>query len=82
MLSQYDQPDKLTLDHIIPRHLGGTGRTTEHSNVVLCCLVCNQAKGGRTATEAMALGLIPHSDRAIEAEAIAFKELGSSVTFN
>jgi len=79
VLSHYDQPDKLTLDHVIPRALGGTGENTDHDNVVLCCLACNHAKGGRTPREAMALGLLPHSDRAIETEQRAITALGSSV---
>lgn len=38
----------LTIDHIIPRHLGG-----EHiwTNVVAACSVCNHRKGGRTLSE-------------------------------
>ncbi len=39
----------LTIDHIIPRHMGG-----EHvwSNVVTACSACNHHKGGRTLAEA------------------------------
>lgn len=39
----------LTIDHVVPRHLGG-----EHSwtNVVAACSVCNHRKGGRTLEEA------------------------------
>ena len=39
----------LTLDHVIPRHMGGT-----HSweNVVTACRSCNQRKAGRTLAEA------------------------------
>ena len=39
----------LTVDHVVPRHLGG-----EHkwSNVVAACSHCNHHKGGRTADEA------------------------------
>jgi 5-methylcytosine-specific restriction endonuclease McrA len=38
----------LTIDHVIPRHLGG-----EHSwtNVVTACASCNHQKGGRRLTE-------------------------------
>lgn len=38
----------LTIDHVIPRHLGG-----EHiwTNVVAACSVCNHRKGGRTLVE-------------------------------
>ena len=39
----------LTVDHIIPRHLGGT-QTWE--NVVTACAECNHMKGGRTLQEA------------------------------
>jgi 5-methylcytosine-specific restriction endonuclease McrA len=40
---------ELTLDHVIPRHLGG-----EHSwdNVVSACKACNYRKAGRTPKEA------------------------------
>jgi len=39
----------LTLDHVIPRRLGGT-----HSwnNLVTACAYCNHKKGGRTASQA------------------------------
>ena len=79
VLSRYDQPDKLTLDHIIPKALGGTGHSASDPNVALACLSCNHAKANRTASEAMALGLIPTTDRAIAAEHAALKHLGSSV---
>lgn len=39
----------LTVDHIIPRHLGGR-QTWE--NVVTACAECNHIKGGRTLQEA------------------------------
>lgn len=44
---RHDVP--LTIDHVIPRHLGG-----EHSwtNVVAACPLCNHRKGGRTLEEA------------------------------
>lgn len=40
---------ELTVDHVIPRHLGG-----DHSweNLVAACRNCNHAKGGRTAENA------------------------------
>ena len=37
-----------TYDHVIPRRLGGK---TTWNNIVVCCLVCNQKKGGRTLHE-------------------------------
>ena len=42
-------PGRLTVDHIIPRHLGG-----EHSwqNLVTACPTCNHSKGGRTLEQA------------------------------
>ncbi len=40
---------QLSLDHIVPRSLGG--RTT-WENVVCSCLNCNSRKGGRTPTQA------------------------------
>lgn len=79
VLSRYDQPDKLTLDHIIPKDLGGTGHGVSDPNVALSCLACNHAKANRTASEAMALGLIPTTERAIAAEHAALKHLGHSV---
>lgn len=79
MPSRYDQPDKLTLDHVIPKAVGGTGQSVTDPNVVLSCLACNHAKANRTPSEAMALGLIPHSERAIAAEHAALKHLGHSV---
>lgn len=43
------QVRELTLDHVIPRRLGG-----EHSweNIASACKVCNRRKGGRTPHEA------------------------------
>ncbi len=43
------QTRELTLDHVIPRHLGG-----EHTweNVVSACKACNHRKAGRTPREA------------------------------
>ncbi len=39
----------LTLDHVIPRHLGGKNDWT---NIVSACKECNQKKAGRTPKEA------------------------------
>ncbi|MCL4561416.1 MAG: HNH endonuclease [Chloroflexi bacterium] len=39
----------LTIDHVIPRHLGGKHTWT---NVVAACSQCNHRKGGRTLEEA------------------------------
>lgn len=39
----------LTIDHVIPRHLGGEHTWT---NVVTACSTCNHRKGGRTLAEA------------------------------
>ena len=77
-VSQYDQPDKLTFDHIIPKQLGGSGRSPDHPNVALCCLECNAKKANHTASEAMALGLIPKTERATSAEQAAIRALGRS----
>lgn len=52
----------LTIDHILPRHRGGT-----HSwdNLVTACPVCNRRKGGRTPQEAgMPLRTRPKEPRA------------------
>ncbi len=40
---------ELTIDHVIPRHLGGPHSWT---NVVAACSSCNHHKGGRTVVEA------------------------------
>ncbi len=39
----------LTIDHVLPRHLGGQQVWT---NVVAACSLCNHRKGGRTLEEA------------------------------
>ena len=52
----------LTVDHIVPRHRGGT-----HSwaNLVTACPTCNRRKGGRTPTESgMRLRAIPKEPHA------------------
>ena len=41
--------DNLTIDHILPRHMGGKHVWT---NVVTACASCNHHKGGRTIEEA------------------------------
>lgn len=40
---------QLSLDHVIPRSLGGK---TTWENIVCCCLPCNSRKGGRTPIQA------------------------------
>ena len=40
---------ELTYDHVVPRSQGGT---TEWTNIVTCCYLCNRKKGGRTPHEA------------------------------
>ncbi len=48
----------LTIDHVIPKHLGGTHRWT---NLVTACAQCNHRKGGRTIEQAgMQLLRPPH----------------------
>ena len=39
--SALDSDAVLTIDHILPRELGGTN---EHSNLVTCCKSCNSSK--------------------------------------
>lgn len=39
----------LTIDHVIPRHLGGVKKWT---NLVTACPVCNHRKGGKSLQEA------------------------------
>ena len=43
------QTRQLTLDHVVPRHLGG-----EHSweNLISACVICNHKKAGRTPEQA------------------------------
>ncbi len=41
--------DNLTIDHVLPRHMGGKHIWT---NVVTACASCNHRKGGRTIEEA------------------------------
>lgn len=46
-----------TYDHVLPRSQGGH---TSWENVVICCVPCNQQKGGRTPSQArMALHSVP-----------------------
>ncbi len=63
---------QLSLDHVVPRSLGG--RTT-WENVVCCCLVCNSRKGGRTPVQAgMRLLTIPVQPRANPAIAVSMRD--------
>ncbi len=41
--------NNLTIDHVVPRHLGGE---TSWENLVTSCSACNHRKGGRTLKEA------------------------------
>ena len=43
------KPAKLTIDHVIPRHLGGLHVC---DNVVTACPACNHKKGGKTTRQA------------------------------
>ena len=43
------KPAKLTIDHVIPRHLGGLH---VWDNVVTACPACNHKKGGKTTRQA------------------------------
>jgi 5-methylcytosine-specific restriction endonuclease McrA len=46
-----------TYDHVLPRSMGGQ---TRWENIVICCVPCNQRKGGRTPEQAgMQLRSIP-----------------------
>lgn len=40
---------ELTLDHVVPRSLGGK---SVWENIVCCCIKCNRKKGGRTPEQA------------------------------
>jgi len=40
---------ELTLDHVVPRHIGGE---SSWENLVCCCVDCNRRKGGRTPRQA------------------------------
>jgi 5-methylcytosine-specific restriction endonuclease McrA len=53
---------RLTLDHVIPRHLGGN---YSWENIVTACPDCNHKKGGRTTEQAgMLLRKLPRAPRA------------------
>lgn len=41
--------DEITYDHVLPRARGGT---TTWENIVICCVPCNQKKGGKTPEQA------------------------------
>ncbi len=43
------QGGRLTVDHVVPRHKGGSH---QWSNVVTACEECNRVKGGKTAQDA------------------------------
>jgi len=47
---------QLTIDHVVPRHMGGQKRWI---NVVTACPACNHRKGGRTLDEAK-MSLLRH----------------------
>ena len=52
----------LTIDHVVPRHRGGSH---EWENLVAACRICNHRKGSKTLTEArMALMREPKAPRA------------------
>ena len=52
------QTAHLTIDHVVPRHRGGTHTW---ANLVAACPACNRRKGGRTIEEAhMQLHRLPH----------------------
>lgn len=51
---QYCSAKATTLDHVVPRCQGGPSTWT---NLVACCLPCNQRKGGRTPEQA-GMGLL------------------------
>lgn len=55
------QARNLTLDHVVPRRLGGTHRW---DNLVAACPACNRRKGGRTISEARMTLLHPPSEPA------------------
>lgn len=48
------KPPNLTIDHVLPRHLGGAHVWT---NVVTACAICNHQKGGRRLDESR-IGLL------------------------
>ncbi len=63
---------QLSLDHVVPRSLGG--RTT-WENIVCSCLKCNSRKGGRTPSQAgMALLSKPMKPRSNPAMAIPMSD--------
>jgi 5-methylcytosine-specific restriction endonuclease McrA len=62
----------LTVDHVIPRHLGGKHCWT---NVVAACPVCNHRKGGRTLEEAGMKLLRPPAEPPMSAQYIFGRHL-------
>lgn len=60
-------PERLNLDHVVPRSRGGT---TDWSNVVPSCIPCNKRKGNRLPEEAgMSLQRRPSRPSAVAAPA-------------
>ena len=55
----YRHLNVLTVDHVIPRHRGGTN---EAGNLVTCCYWCNHDKGHRSADDFLLS--IPGGERA------------------
>lgn len=54
-----------TYDHVTPRAQGGK---TTWENVVICCVPCNQRKGGRTPLQAgMRIHSTPHKPKSLPA---------------
>lgn len=63
--------DAFTYDHVVPRVQGGH---TRWENVVICCVPCNQKKGGRRPEEAgMRLLSVPVKPKTIPGMAMTFQ---------
>lgn len=66
----------LTIDHVLPRHLGGSNAWT---NVVTACATCNHRKGGRRPEEAHMLLMHSPKEPPSSASYIFGRHLGSNM---
>ncbi len=65
----------LTIDHVLPRHLGGNNNWT---NVVTACATCNHRKGGRRPEEAHMLLMHPPKEPPSSASYIFGRHLSNN----
>jgi 5-methylcytosine-specific restriction endonuclease McrA len=65
----------LTIDHVLPRHLGGK---YSWDNLVAACPVCNHRKGGRTLDQAHMRLLRPPEEPPLSAEYLFARHIGGN----